>query len=397
VRKLLNVLVASVLLAACAGPVASPSAVQPPSPGAATGSPAAGTSPAAATPTTGTSPGEPTPTITTAPSPTPGAPAELTLLTHDAFALTDTVIQAFERDHNATLKVLKAGDAGVMVNQAILSKSHPLADVLYGIDNTFLSRALTASIFDPYEAPALASVPAAFQLDPQDRVTPVDYADVCLNIDKSAFAGGKPPAPTGLADLTRAPYQGMLAVENPATSSPGLAFMLATIATFGETGSYTWLDYWKDLRANDVKVEASWNDAYETDFSAGAGKGDRPIVVSYASSPPAEVYYAPTPPADAPTAAILDGCFRQVEFVGVLAGTAQPDLARAFVDFMLSPAVQADLPLQMFVFPSVQGTPLPAVFTRYAKVPPTPLTIDSAAIAANRDRWIQEWTATVLR
>jgi thiamine transport system substrate-binding protein len=173
--------------------------------------------------------------------------------------------------------------------------------------------------------------------------------------------------------------------------------MLATIATFGESGSYTWLDYWKDLRANDVKVDASWNDAYETDFSAGAGKGDRPIVVSYASSPPAEVYYAPTPPADAPTAAILDGCFRQVEFVGVLAGTAQPDLARAFVDFMLSRAVQADLPLQMFVFPSVQGTPLPAVFTRYAKVPPTPLTIDPATIAANRDRWIQEWTATVLR
>ena len=151
------------------------------------------------------------------------------------------------------------------------------------------------------------------------------------------------------------------------------------------------------LRANDVKVDASWNDAYETDFSAGAGKGDRPIVVSYASSPPAEVYYAPTPPAEAPTAAILDGCFRQVEFVGVLTGTAQPELARAFVDFMISPAVQEDIPLQMFVFPVVKGTPLPDVFTKYAKVPPNPLTIDPATIAANRDRWIQEWTATVLR
>jgi len=319
------------------------------------------------------------------------------LLTHDAFALTDTVIQGFERDHNATLKVLKAGDAGSMVNQAILSKGHPLADVLYGIDNTFLSRALTAGIFDPYQSPAAATVPATFQLDPQGRVTPVDYGDVCLNIDKSAFGTGKRGPPNGLTDLTFPPYRGMTVVENPATSSTGLAFMLATVAQFGESGTYTWLDYWKDLRANDVKVDASWNDAYETDFSAGAGKGDRPIVVSYASSPPAEVYYAPTPPADAPTAAILDGCFRQVEFVGVLAGTAQPELARAFVDFMLLGAVQRDIPLQMFVFPVVPGTPLPDVFTKYAKVPPRPLTIDPATIAANRDRWIQEWTATVLR
>lgn len=385
-RKLLGLLMTSVLVVACAGPVASPSAGQSATPGATSSSPATSISPAAGTPT-----------ATTSPVPTQGTPTELVLLTHDAFALTDTVIQGFERDHNATLKVLKAGDAGSMVNQAILSKGHPLADVLYGIDNTFLSRALTAGIFDPYQSPAAATVPATFQLDPQGRVTPVDYGDVCLNIDKSAFGTGKRGPPNGLTDLTFPPYRGMTVVENPATSSTGLAFMLATVAQFGESGTYTWLDYWKDLRANDVKVDASWNDAYETDFSAGAGKGDRPIVVSYASSPPAEVYYAPTPPADAPTAAILDGCFRQVEFVGVLAGTAQPELARAFVDFMLLGAVQRDIPLQMFVFPVVPGTPLPDVFTKYAKVPPRPLTIDPATIAANRDRWIQEWTATVLR
>lgn len=385
-RKRLDLLFASAFIAACAGPVTSPSAIQTGTSGA-TGSPPSSSATAASG----------TPTPSGSPALTPGAPTELVLLTHDSFALTDTVIQTFEGDHNATLKVLKAGDAGSMVNQAILSKGHPLADVLYGIDNTFLSRALTAGIFDPYQSPAAATVPATFKLDPQGRVTPVDYGDVCLNIDRSVFAAARPPAPTGLADLTGAPYRGMLVVENPATSSTGLAFMLATVAQFGESGAYTWLDYWKDLRANDVKVDASWNDAYETDFSAGAGKGDRPIVVSYASSPPAEVYFAPTPPAEAPTAAILDGCFRQIEFVGVLAGAAQPELARAFVDFMLSGAVQRDIPLQMFVFPVVRGTPLPDVFTKYAKVPPEPLTVEPATIAANRDRWIQEWTATALR
>jgi len=392
VRTLRSLLIAAMVVAACAGPATTPPA-NPVSTPAASPSASPASSPGAATSSPATEP----PPISSSPSSTAQAASGLVLLTHDSFALTDTVLQGFERDHNATLKVLKAGDAGAMVNQAILSKGHPLGDVLYGIDNTFLSRALSAGIFDPYQSPSLASVPSAFQLDPQGRVTPVDYGDVCLNIDKSAFAAGSPPAPTVLADLTGAPYRGMLVVENPATSSTGLAFMLATVARFGESGSYTWLDYWKDLRANDMKVDASWNDAYEADFSAGAGKGDRPIVVSYASSPPAEGYYAPTPPADAPTAAILDGCFRQVEFVGVLAGTAQPELARAFVDFMLSPAVQRDIPLQMFVFPVVQGTALPDVFTKYAKVPPKPLTIDPATITANRDRWIQEWTATVLR
>jgi thiamine transport system substrate-binding protein len=393
VRALRGLLIVALIVAACTGPGTTSSSAPGSTPIAPSSSPA----------TQAPSPSDPPSPATQAPSPsgppssTPSAPAELVLLTHDAFALTDTVLQGFERDHNVTLKVLKAGDAGAMVNQAILSRGHPLGDVLYGVDNTFLSRALTAGIFDPYQARALASVPGTFQLDPQGRVTPVDYGDVCLNIDKSAFAAGNPPAPGNLADLTGAQYRDMLVVENPATSSPGLAFMLATIARFGESGSYTWLDYWKDLRANDVKVSASWNDAYETEFSAGSGKGDRPIVVSYASSPPAEVFFAATPPAAAPTAAILDGCFRQVEFVGVLAGTGQPELARAFVDFMLSPAVQLDIPLQMFVFPVVDGTLLPDVFTKYAKVPPRPLTIDPATIAANRDRWIGEWTATVLR
>jgi thiamine transport system substrate-binding protein len=295
-----------------------------------------------------------------------------------------------------TVKVLKAGDAGQMVNQAILSKGHPLGDVLFGVDNTFLSRALDAGIFQPYHSPALGSIPGEFQPDPQHRVTPIDYGDVCLNIDKAAFAAGT-PAPQRLEDLTKPQYKGMLVVENPATSSPGLAFMLATVARFGESGSYTWLDYWRGLRANDVKVSASWDDAYDTQFSGSAGHGDRPIVVSYASSPPAEVYFASSPPPGPPTAVILDGCFRQVEFAGVLAGGSNPAGAQAFIDFLVSQKAQQDIPLQMFVFPVVKDTPLPDVFVRYAQVPPKPLILDPATIGANRDRWIGEWTDAVLR
>jgi thiamine transport system substrate-binding protein len=333
----------------------------------------------------------------TSPSPTTAsaAPRDVVLMTHDSFALSDAVIDKFQQQTGFALRVLRAGDAGAMVNQAILSRSHPLGDVLFGVDNTFLSRALEQGIFEPYASPALGRVPAEFQLDPQGRVTPIDYGDVCLNVDKTFRASQFGPG--ALEDLTKPAYKGELVVENPATSSPGLAFMLATIARFGESGDPGWLDYWAQLRANDVLVSPSWNDAYETQFSAGPGKGPRRIVVSYASSPPAEVYYANPPISEPPSAVVLDGCFRQVEFAGVLAGAANPQGAHAFIDFLLSPEAQADVPLQMFVFPAVNATPLPDVFSRFAAVPAHPLSLDPTAIEKNRDRWIDEWTKVVLR
>jgi thiamine transport system substrate-binding protein len=342
--------------------------------------------PDAATPTPA-----PSPTPTTAPPPT-----QLTLLTHDSFAVTEPEIPAgFESQNNAILNVLKAGDAGAMVNQAILTKDNPLADVLFGVDNTFLSRALDAGIFEPYQASGLDSVPAALQLDARMRVTPIDYGDDCVNYYKSAYGDSNPP-PQTLADLTKAQYKSQLVVEDPGTSSPGLAFMLATVAEFGETGSYTWLDYWRDLRANDVTIVSGWEEAYQSTFSGGSGTGDRPLVVSYATSPVAEVVYAPPPqPTESPTGVMTDGCFRQVEFAGVLAGAKQPDLAQKFIDYMLAPGFQADMPLNMFVFPAIPTTYLEPVFSQFAVNVAQPLTLPPDQIAAKRDQWLNEWSAAV--
>lgn len=324
-------------------------------------------------------------------------PTTVTLLTHDSFALSQDVLASFQTLYGATIRVTSAGDAGAMVNQAILTSANPLADVLYGVDTTFLSRALDAGIFEAYRATGLDGVAAVLQ-PADDRVTPIDYGDVCLNTDLAAFATGSVPAPTRLEDLARPEYAGMLAVENPATSSPGLAFLLATIDRFGETGSYTWKEYWRDLRANDVSVSGGWTDAYYGKFSGGAdGAGDRPIVVSYASSPVAEVYYADPQPEAAPTGVVLDGCFRSVEYAAVLAGTHKGALARALVDFLLSPAVQEDVPLNMFVFPALSAATLPDVFTRFAQPVDQPLTMDPAAIEAGREAWIEDWTQIVLR
>lgn len=338
--------------------------------------------------------GAPRPSTTAPQPPTAAAPTELVLMTHDSFALPDAVIAEFEDRHGATLRILRSGDAGSMVNQAILSREHPLADVLFGVDSTFLTRALEADIFLPYGSPELAAVPEAFQVDDRQRVTPIDHGEVCLNIDREAFANGDPPPPTTLEDLTLPEYRGMLVVQDPASSSVGLAFLLATIARFGEDG---WRDYWAGLRENDVLVTDGWEDAYYGRFSGGAGEGDRPIVVSYASSPAAEVAFAETPTAEAPTSVVLDGCYRQVEFAGILQGTEQGELAGAFIDHLLSRAVQESIPLEMFVYPVRGDATLPDIFVEHAEVVEEPLELPMDEVEANRQRWIAEWTDTVLR
>ncbi|MDQ3448503.1 MAG: thiamine ABC transporter substrate-binding protein [Chloroflexota bacterium] len=325
---------------------------------------------------------------------TSSVPTELVLMTHDSFALPDEAIDAFEREHGATLRILRSGDAGSMVNQAILSREHPLADVLFGVDSTFLSRALEADIFLPYGSSELAAVPQVFRVDARQRVTPIDHGEVCLNIDREAFAEGDPPAPQRLEDLTLPEYRGMLVVQDPASSSVGLSFLLATVARFGEDG---WRDYWAALRENDVLVTDGWEDAYYGRFSGGAGEGDRPIVVSYASSPAAEVVFAETPITEAPTAVVLDGCYRQVEFAGILQGSDSAELAGAFIDHLLSRPVQEAIPLEMFVYPVRGDAVLPDVFVEHAQVVEDPLELPREQVEENRQRWIAEWTDTVLR
>ncbi len=319
---------------------------------------------------------------------------ELTVMTHDSFAASDTVVKAFETKYNVTVKFLSAGDAGAMLNKAILSKDAPLADVIYGVDNTFLSRALDEGIYQAYNSPVLAQIPAQFQLDPQNRAMPVDYGDVCLNYDKTYFSSKGINPPQSLEDLIKPEYKGLLVMENPATSSPGLAFLLATIGHFGPDH---YLDYWKGLKANDVRVVDGWETAYNTEFTTHGGT--RPIVVSYSSSPPFEVIDATTPVSEPPTAAIVaDGtCFRQIEFVGILKGTKHLDLAKKWVDFMLSTQFQEDMPLQMYVFPVNPQSKLNDTFVKYLAEPANPVVISPQDIAANRDKWVQAWTDAVLK
>ena len=323
----------------------------------------------------------------------PSAKSNVTIrvVTHDFYSVSKSVMRAFTRRTGIHVKALKAGDAGAAVNQVILTKDDPIGDVLYGVDNTLLSRALDANVFEPYTSSELDKVPSDLVLDDRHRVTPVDRGDVCINYDKRWFSEHDVSVPTSLEDLAKPEYRGLLVVENPDNASPGLAFLLATIAHFGEDG---WQDYWSQLRANDVKVVSDWGQAWDENFTAASDRGERPLVVSYASSPPATVNAKGT---RARAGTVLASCFQQIEFVGVLRGTKHERAARRFVDFMLSREFQEDVPDNMYVFPVREDAALPSVFAKFAELATDPLALPPAEIDANRDRWIDEWTDTVLR
>lgn len=329
-------------------------------------------------------------------APTPAGPVSLKVMVYDSFAVSETVVKAFEQQNNIKISFIPSGDAGAMLNRVILTKDAPQADVLFGVDNTFLSRALDAGIFEAYTSPMLKDIPDGFKLDAQNRALPVDTGDVCINYDKTYFASKNLAVPAALEDLTQPKYKGLLVVENPATSSPGLAFLLATIAHFGDPG---YLTFWKALKDNGVVVADGWDSAYYTNFSGSSGQGAQPMVVSYGSSPAAEVVFAKTPPAEAPTASLVgkNMCFRSVEFVGILKGTRARAAAEKVVDFLLSPTFQEDMPLQMFVYPVNKNAKLPDVFVKHVQVPASPATLTPEAIAKGRDGWIQAWKDVVLR
>jgi thiamine transport system substrate-binding protein len=324
------------------------------------------------------------------------SPDAVVLVTHDSFALSDALVADFEKETGLTLTIVTGGDAGEVVNKAVLAAGKPEGDVLFGVDNTLLTRALDAELFAPAEADLTAlRTELAVGVDPEAGAVPVDDGDVCVNIDDAWFTARGVPPPASLGDLADPRYRDLLVVQNPATSSPGLAFLMATVAAYGPDG---WPAYWQRLKDNGVAVVSGWTEAYTGEFTAGGQGGTRPLVVSYSSSPPAELVYAADPKPDRPgTSALLDGCFRQVEYAGVLRGAANPEGGQRLLEWLLSAEVQADVPLSMFVFPARAGVALPEVFAQWAPRPDAPLTVPAEEIAANREDWVREWTDLVLR
>jgi len=304
---------------------------------------------------------------------TDATPNEVTLLAYDAFTPQEGIFDAFTAATGVKVKVVTGGDSGVLVSKAILTAGTPEGDVLWGLDNTLLSRAQKAELLISYE--------------------PVDYGDICVNYDKQWFASRNIAPPTSLEDLANPTYKNLLVTQDPVASSPGLGFLLSTIAHFGAD---KWQDYWKSLKANGVHIAPDWTTAYTIDFSGSSGKGKYPLVVSYGSSPPAEVLYAEKPIDTPPTAVIESTCFRQTEYVGALRGTRNPNNAKKLISYLLDVPFQESMPLSLFVFPVNKSATLPDLFTKFAVAPKDPLTLEPADIEKNRDAWLSSWRDIIL-
>ncbi len=321
-------------------------------------------------------------------------PETLTVITHSSFSITGSLLKQFEKQNNATVKLVPKGDAGAMLTSLILTKNNPEGDVSFGVDNVLLGRARAAGIFEPYSSPLLSQVPADLQADANGLVTPIDYGYVNFNYDIAALQKEGLAVPQTLEDLTKPIYKDKVVVENPASSSPGVDFLVATVAYFGKD---KYLNWWAQMRANGLVVVDGWETAYNTNFTLHGGA--QPIVLSYASSPPYEQMTAKPPRADAPTGNILPpkGAFRQIEYAGILKGTKHLALAKKFIDFLLSKPVQEDVPGQMAVYPVNKTAAVPPAFAKFGKLDVPAADVSSAEIAANEQQWIDAWTKTVLQ
>ncbi|MEY4397688.1 MAG: hypothetical protein RLZ53_264 [Actinomycetota bacterium] len=294
------------------------------------------------------------------------ASEQVVLVTHDSFAISDELKAKFEHETGLSLKIVKAGDAGAMTNKLVLTKDEPIGDAVFGIDNTLAPLASENGIID-------------------GSLTPVDEGDVCFNYDIKWFEEHGIAAPTDIAQLATPGYKNLTVVENPATSSTGMAFLATTVAKFGDPG---YLNYWKALKANGVKVAAGWEDAYFTDFSGSSGAGDRPIVLSYSSSPAYELREN----GESATASILNDCFRQTEYAGVLTGAKNQVGAKKLVNFLISHEFQKALPELMYVYPVMQGVELPENWAEFAPKATT-LVGHQLDVAKHRKDWITAWSA----
>lgn len=319
----------------------------------------------------------------------PETSGTVTVVVHDSIVISDESKAAFEEESGLTLEVVSAGDGGALANQLVLTKDSPLGDVAYGIDNSFASRAVEEGVFAPYASPEQGELSTQLAADPSGALTAVSYGDVCMNVDTAWFEENGVLEPATLDDLTKPVYEDLTVVSNPATSSPGLAFLFATIGEYGDD----YLDYWQQLSDNGLLVVTGWEEAYQTEFTAGEGDGARPIVLSYASSP---AYTVSEDGSTTTTTAMLDTCFRQVEYAGVLEGAENPEGAQQVVDFLLGEQFQSEIATGMYVYPVDPDAEIPAEWVDFAPLPENPIVLDPTEISENRDRWIEDWTATVI-
>ncbi len=317
--------------------------------------------------------------LSASPNPERDKDPDLVIYTYDSFVAewgpAPKVIPQFEAKYGVRVQTVSAGDAGQVLSRLILEKDSPRADVVVGLDNNLLARAADAGVLQPYRPAGADKLPPEAVFDPGFRLTPFDYGYFAFVIDTQKLAD----PPRSLEDLTDPRFRKKIILEDPRTSSPGLGFLLWTVAAYGDR----WLDYWQRLSPNILTIAEGWDAAYGMFTS-----GEAPLVLSYTTSPAYHVENEKTTRYQA--AMFPEGHYAQIEGLGVVAGAKHADLARKFVDFALSEAFQKAIPLTNWMYPVIPTTALPDSY-RYAPKPQRPLSLDAKTVADNEQRWLAAW------
>lgn len=335
--------------------------------------------------------------------------ATLRILDHGAFAAFDSAAERFEELTGAEVEHVEEADTGSALNRAILDRGDPQFDVLYGVDNALLLKAVTEDVFQRYTpqlAPLVADEFVFFgDLSAGWPATPVDHGYIALNMDHGHEAFGEDQRNTTVENLFDVrDHADLFVTQDPRTSTPGLGFLLVTIGVFGIDNAYDWEDYWDELLDGGALVTHDWGTAYERHFSGGYGQyteghlGDRPIVTSYTESPAVEVFFESFP-ADERADVLLThqnrpAVFHQVQTMGVLKGTENRAVAEAWIEFTLTTDFQDLAAPENAVYPVVAGVSVDDVYGDLDPEPGTFGTIgmDWRDIGANLDGWLAAWT-----
>jgi len=299
---------------------------------------------------------------------------ELVVYAYDSFTADwgpgPELVKLFEEKTGYNVTLVSCGDAAQVLSRAVLEKKAPAADVLVGIDNNLLDAARRAGVLRAYK-PANADKIVAKNLVLADDwlLTPYDWGYFAMIFDTAS--GITPPA--SLDDLLKPEYAKKIILMDPRTSTPGTGFLAWTLAVYGKNHT----DYWTKLKPNILTLAPGWDTGYGL-FTAG----EAPLVISYTTSPAYHVEYDKT---DRYRALIFpEGHMAQIEGLGVAKNAPNPAAAEAFVDFMLTEAAQAVLPLTQWMYPVSASVKLPASYDAAPRAGKT-LTVASSTVTASVD------------
>lgn len=311
---------------------------------------------------------------------------KLVVYAYSSFPAAD-IVERFEENHGVELVFVSPGGAGSTLSRLVteLDTGGTDADVFLGLADTSLARALDHNVFEPYD-PALLSnlsdIPEDILVDNTGHTLPFDYGYIALVYHPERI--GSIALPESLEELTDPRFENKIIMMD-ASSSTGQAFLMWTIAEFGEDG---YLDYWRRLKPNLLTVTNSWSTGYQM-FE----NGEAPIILSYATDRVVAAVYGGEPEHEI---LLPQGqAYRQVELMGIVKGTDQRELAHAFIDYVLSPEVQTLLPTANLMYPANPKAELPAVFSDNMVVPENPVILDPQLVDKNLDRWLRDWSRVI--